>query len=212
MLLTQRTCLAIVAFTLCAACGHAPAPVLVEPTAEEPETETAAQDTPDPACAEAVACEGEYESFGEILSGYEITSAEQLAELRQCRSISGDLVFLEQDWLTDIDLPCLTEVGGSLRIEYNPALTSLEGLRGITEVGGQLDIWDNAALTSLEGLQGITEVGGHLGILSNDALTSLEGLQSITRVGGGLSIRGHDALPEFNNLESLRAYLRTNAP
>ena len=115
------------------ACGHARAPVVEEPTAEEPERETAAQDTPDPACAEAIVCEGEYENpDGEILSGFSITSAEQLAELRRCRSVSGDLVFLEQDWLTRIDLPCLTEVGGGLYIGRNSALTSLEGLQNIT--------------------------------------------------------------------------------
>ncbi len=135
MLLTRRTCLAIVALTLCAGCGHAPAPEVEEPTAEQPETETAAQDTPDPACAEAVVCEGEYEAYD--------------------TTYSGDLVFWEQHWLTRIDLPCLTEVEGDLFIETNDALTSLEGLQGINEVGGDLGIRDNATLPRFHNLESL---------------------------------------------------------
>ena len=88
------------ALTLCAACGHAPAAVVEEPTAEEPDTETAAQDTPDPACAEAVVCEGEYENHeGDMVSGYIVTSAEQLAQLRRCGSIGRrEMIWPPSEW------------------------------------------------------------------------------------------------------------------
>jgi hypothetical protein len=224
MLLTRRTCLAIVALTLCAACGHAPTPVIEDPTAEEPETETAAQDAPDPACAEAVVCDGDYE----------VTSAEELEELRGCSGIVGDLLLGDQEWLTNIDLPCLTAIIGDLGIARNDALANVDGLRNLARVSSHLIIVQNDTLTNLNGLQGLTSLGmviirdnnalanvdglGHvtyfsgLEISDNDALANLDGLRSITEVGGEVDISNNATLPTFDNFESLHTYLRSNAP
>ena len=124
-------------------------------------------------CEAAEPCSGDYI----------IENEGDLEEIYLCDSISGDLEFDEQDWLTSIDLPCPTTVGGYLNISSNDALTSLDGLESVTTVGGALGIGHNDALTSIDGLSSLTTVGDDLDIHGNDALTSLDGLESLTTVG-----------------------------
>merc|ERR1711977_225599 len=87
--------------------------------------------------------------------------------------------------LTDIALPALTEVGGTLEIYYNDALTNIS-LPSLTQVGGWLAINRNAALAGIS-LPSLTEVGKELGIGTNAALTDIS-LPSLTEVGG--SVKG----------------------
>lgn len=84
-----------------------------------------------------------------------------------CESIAGDLRCHHEDWLTRIELPCLTSVGGDLRFGANASLTHVDGLSGIATVGGDLLIWYNESLTSLAGMASLTTVGGDLRIYDN---------------------------------------------
>jgi hypothetical protein len=63
-------------------------------------------------CAAAVPCLGDYS----------ISNSLDLDAIALCESISGDLRFDDEEWLTSIELPCLTSVGGDLQITSNPVL------------------------------------------------------------------------------------------
>merc|ERR1711977_684937 len=96
--------------------------------------------------------------------------------------------------LTDIALPSLTEVGGTLEIYYNDALTGIS-LPSLTEVGRTLGIYENAALTDIS-LPSLTEVA-KLILKENAALTDLS-LPSLNEVGGDLEITRNDALTNIS--------------
>jgi hypothetical protein len=88
------------------------------------------------ACAAAVPCTGDYI----------IENSSDMDEAALCESISDDLTITRKTWLTNTDLPCLTSVGGILRIYSNPALTDISGLSSLTSVGGDLNIYSNPVL------------------------------------------------------------------
>jgi hypothetical protein len=124
------------------------------------------------------------------LGTYNIENEHDLEEIYLCESISGDLVFDTQEWLTGIDLPCLTSVGGNLYIGLNDTLTSIDGLSSVTSVGGYLYISHNDALTSLDGLSSLTSVGETLYIGYNDALCQddAEALAESIEVSGTVTV------------------------
>merc|ERR1739847_50421 len=95
---------------------------------------------------------------------------------------------------TDISLPSLTEVGGTLGIYYNDALADIS-LPSLTEVGGWLAINRNAALAGIS-LPSLTEVGKELGIGTNAALTGIS-LPFLTEIGGYLEIAENAALADL---------------
>ena len=186
--------LVTLALTLGTACGHPPTPSVDVPAVEEPPAETlvpeeqpgeepiAEQASPssNPACEAAVACGFVYRS-----GNFPVRSPRQLGEIRDCRNIPGSLnVFTNGNWLTDVDLPCLTSIGSDLFITQNRALSGLDGLSNLTSVGGNLVITENRMLSSLDGLSNLTSVGRNV------------------------IIRGNPALPSFDDFESLRTYLR----
>jgi hypothetical protein len=119
---------------------------------------------------------------GDCEGNYWIGDSSDMDEAALCESISGDLTFEGQTWLTSIDLPRLTTVGGYLNIYNNPALTNLDGLSSLTSVGLDLNIWNNDVLTNLDGLSNLTTVGGGLGIVYNAVLTDISGLSNLTSV------------------------------
>ena len=95
-------------------------------------------------------------------------------------------------------------MGGDLRIQYNDALTNLDGLVSVASVGGELYISSNNALTNLDGLANLASVGGQLYISCNGALTNLDGLANLTSVGGDLTIQyNYYALTNLDGLANL---------
>ena len=136
---------------------------------------------------------------GSLCEGnYTIESESDLNAITQCESITGTLRFDDQDWLTSLDLPCLTSVGEDLYINNNPALTSfdipaLTFLGGIG--GGFVGIGNNPALTNLAGLSSLESVG-YLYIYFNGSLTSLDGLSSLETVSWDLGIWDNDCLSQ----------------
>ena len=148
---------------------------------------------------------------------FDVENVFHLEEAAQCQSISESLRMEYQDWLTEINLPCLTTVGtstfsafGSLQILENPLLSNLQMPR-LIEVKKHLQIGSNPMLSNLSGLSGMTSVGGDLVISYNAALTSLSGLSGIASVGDDLRISGNAALTSLSDLSgisSLRGDLR----
>jgi hypothetical protein len=113
-------------------------------------------------CAAAVPC----------LGAYDIQNSLDLDAFALCESISGDLRFVSQAWLTSVDLPCLTAVGGNLQIVGNNALTDISGLSNLTSVGERLNFYGNRALCQslVDAFVAACTVGGSvLDITGNDS-------------------------------------------
>ncbi len=135
-----------------------------------------------------------------------------------CQNLSGNLTIggASQGSLsdiTDISGLQLTSIGGSLRIQHNPMLASLDGLDMLTSVTAGLVIFNNDLLTDLTGLDALTFIGKNLTITSNDALTSLTGLNALTNVvsinisfnpmlASLTGLEGITSIPGFLNIES----------
>merc|ERR1711977_680544 len=120
--------------------------------------------------------------------------------------VGGTLEIYYNDALTNISLPSLTQVGRTLGIYYNDALTDIS-LPSLTEVGGYLAISYNDALAGIS-LPSLTEVGKELGIGTNAALTGIS-LPLLTQVGGHLAISYNDALTAISlpSLTEIGGYL-----
>lgn len=144
---------------------------------------------------ECIPCEG----------NFAITNGFDLAEAAQCASISGYVYVTGQDWVTDVELPCLTSVGGRLYIVDNEALSSLDGLATLESVGGDLEIGQNPLLESVEGLGSLTDVGEDVLIDGNDLLPTLAGLASLQTVGGFVQVLNNPLLGEIGGLPSLES-------
>lgn len=91
------------------------------------------------------------------LSGFVVSN---LATLNGLRRIDGDLIIRNNivfPAITISDLQALEYVGGSVIIESNPFLGSIQGLSQLTYIGGDLIVRDNPKLTAL-GLFGLQHV------------------------------------------------------
>ena len=122
------------------------------------------------------------------------------------------------DYLTTTDeiidlssLSTLVTIGGSLYINSNTMLTSLDGLEGITSVYN-LDIAINQSLVSISALSNLEEITGSgvpnngngvgVHIRQNEVLTTLDGLEKIT-ILGGLEIYENPLLNSIQGLNNL---------
>ncbi len=149
-------------------------------------------------------------SWADVCVGdYYISNIDDIAALSGCTEITGDLL-IQNTALTDLsELSLLSIVGGSLIIDSNYSLTSLDGLR-ITSLGRDLSIWGNTSLTSLNGFfrHHLTSLDGDLTIGENDSLTSLNGLENITSIDGRMVIFSNETLTSLSGLENLTTVRR----
>lgn len=105
---------------------------------------------------------------------------------------------------------------GSIRIQHNPVLESLDGLGPLTLTGvtAQITITGNPLLSSISSLEGSTIFEGYLRLTNNPMITSLEAFSSQT---GFLNIRidGCDGITDLSGLEGVTSIntleLRENA-
>jgi hypothetical protein len=146
----------------------------------------------------------------------DVTTQAEVDALRECSSITGNLLIKEAQEGTIF----------SLR-----ALENLERIEGGLTIGGvNIDVFPyisaNSELSSLEGLDNLEFVGGNLFIGGNRLLTSLEGLNKLSRVGGNVTIGAitlvpgplasldnftlsNDSLTSLSGLEGLRSIGRS---
>ena len=106
---------------------------------------------------------------------FTISDESDLAAIYPRENITGDLVFDFLGWLTTIDLPLLTTVGGDVTIENNIALGSVD-----------LSVEANGALPSLDELTALVSVDGDVSLNGNGALTSLAGLGGLESIGDNI--------------------------
>jgi len=130
-----------------------------------------------------------------------------VATYPMCQNLTGDLTIggASQGSLsdiTDISGLQLTSINGSLRIQHNPLLTSLDGLDMLNSVTAAVSIFNNDLLTNLTGLDALTFIGKNLSITGNDALTSLTGLNALTGVVS-INISFNPMLTSLTGLEGL---------
>ena len=101
---------------------------------------------------------------------------------------------------------------GSIIIENNFSLLSLEGLENITGLNWILKIDSNPKLQDLKGLENLTYVEQGIGIYENETLKNLNGLNKLAKIGyrgsainktGGLHIKSNPALNDLTHLENL---------
>ena len=124
--------------------------------------------------------------------------------LANLRNVGGSLEITSNGALTNLDgLANISSVGDYLYIGFNPSLTNLISLANLTSVGDYLYITSNNDLTNLDGLANLTSVGDYLYITSNKDLTNLDGFANLTSVGGDMLISGNDALTNLNGLANL---------
>ena len=131
----------------------------------------------------------------------------------------GQLYVIENNSLKSFNgLESLTTIGGTLRIDYNPVLESIEALSNLTQVnlfnGPYVQIHHNPLLTSLSAFHNLTRLGS-LSIIGNHALTNLDGLENITRldyadspepenyIGTSLQITDNNSLISVDGLRNL---------
>ena len=135
-------------------------------------------------CAAATPCD----------AGFEIATMSDLAEIEACSSVQGNLVFVG-DELTHLDLPCLAEIEGGLRIDLTGGLVHLD-MHRLQEVGQDFRIYATGDFPSLAGLSTLTTVGRHMVVHKTRALSSLAGLTSMASIGGDLVVECNSSLSQ----------------
>ncbi|MBQ4804891.1 hypothetical protein J8L88_18650 [Aquimarina sp. MMG015] len=92
---------------------------------------------------------------------------------------------------------------GSIVIDDNPSLISLDGLQNITELTGRFFLADLPLITNLDGFpEAIKEIPGNLYISKLPMITNIDSLQNIEKITGTLNIN-FTSLNNFNGLSNL---------
>jgi hypothetical protein len=124
----------------------------------------------------------------------------------------AELVSLGNPRLASVALPALARVGGDLRVEREPALTTLGDYPALQSIGGDLRVASNERLNSLGDLRALQSIGGDLLLgpmpyrwheqertmmwsNGNPALWDLSALAALRHVSGALVVVDNAALP-----------------
>ncbi|MDR6966704.1 hypothetical protein J2X31_000702 [Flavobacterium arsenatis] len=172
----------------------------------------------------------EFQINSGILEVFQEINLENI-DFSSLHTIKGRIDFIQNNELMDLGFQNLATVLRAIRINVNPALTSIDGLSGlsgtltnlsiigtnisnldalenITAIGtgttGDLIINDNPLLTDISGLNAITTINRNLEIHNNDALVNLNGLNAVSSINYGyLSIQENAVLEEIDGLQNL---------
>ncbi len=182
---------------------------LTDPSTGEPTTETTETTDSNGECADAGPCEGDTT----------ITDEGGLTDLADCESLSGDLTLLGQDWITEVELPCLESIGGGLYVGNrptpegfidpedtagaNPGLVRIT-LPRLTEVGRNVIIAYGASLETVH-LPRLSRIDGYLWLLQNSALVELDSLSSLSSVAAAVWLSDNSALTQVDGLVGLES-------
>ena len=134
---------------------------------------------------------------------YIVATAEDLAALRYCIEITGDLEISDTAITNTDDLLLLSTLGGDLIIEDNDTLVSVT-LDELVNVSGSVRIFSNEVLDSIS-MEKITQTGDSFGLQMNDNLTAINGLNSLTSVGHDFYVMGNNLVEHVhaNNIVSV---------
>ena len=126
---------------------------------------------------------------GDVLINTSQDLSDFISTYPNCEVISGDLLIKGDESVTDIEaLSGIKEVEGSLVLERNEALTSIEPLQ-LQWLGGNLIINRNEVLQNLRGLEGLTEIPGDLEYVFNYENFTSDGLENVKVLHGDLDVR-----------------------
>jgi len=104
--------------------------------------------------------------------GFTVRSEADLEVVAECSEIDGALQFWDQEWLTEIDLPCLERLKWGVSVTGNPNLTAVN-LPALESPGTSITFLDNPSLDGTLHLPALTEVN-MVSIGRNDALSAIE--------------------------------------
>jgi len=141
---------------------------------------------------------------GNVILQTQIEVFEFLLDYPYCTEIDGDLTISGTD-IEDLRvLRNINHISGSLLIENNPILSSLDGLDNITSINGQVFIRNNIGLINLEGLNSLQSANG-ITIFNNQSLQTLNGLNSLSTISSvGISINKNPSLQDITALLTLQ--------
>jgi len=130
-----------------------------------------------------------------------------------CTEITNGLTISGDDVMDLSGISQINSINGSLVIESNGMLSSLNGLESISFQGPNqnINITNNSTLSSLEGLSGIiadpnSTIPISIDISNNANLINLEGLETVTSVSC-LNIANNDNLSNLSGLQGLDTIL-----
>jgi probable HAF family extracellular repeat protein len=178
-------------------------------------------------CVRASSCYSGSTGPGVFVGSLTVDAADTAADLQSVGNawcVTGD-VTVKKTSLIDLNgLGGLLTVAGTVSIEDNPALRSLEGLNGLRRTMkvalfrntslaslaalsklttlSSLQVYINPALTDLGGLQNVTGTSW-IEVVNNAGLTSLTGLDSITTAYSYIDVRQNPRLTSLAGLGSL---------
>ncbi len=117
--------------------------------------------------------------------------------------VTGDLTIRNVTFTTFLGLESLVSVGGTLTIEDNENLQSLESLIAMEQVNGLL-VQNNVSLINFEGLQALHTIGNSgFSILGNHSMIDVQGLDSLTMIEGDLNIGGENSIASLSGFSTL---------
>jgi hypothetical protein len=110
-----------------------------------------------------------------------------------------ELVYSNLVQLDDLDP---NSVGGSIKIESNPFLTSLNGMPSLQSIGRDILIVENAELMEINGFNKLDKIRGELAIGVNPKLMHLAGFIELDSVGRlNISTNGFEEITGFAAME-----------
>jgi len=119
--------------------------------------------------------------------------------------INGNVEFSEVDGLLNmLALSNVKSIKGSLVLDGNYELSTLDGLNKLEEIRGDLNIISNYKIESINGLENLNYIGGDFSIRYTTKLKELTGLNKLLTIGGDLVIRSNSILVDFYGLENLQ--------
>lgn len=128
--------------------------------------------------------------LADVLVGEDADEEDVARELALIPCIDGDLI-VDNTLVRSLSLPSLVEIGGSLGVSLNVALTEIE-LPALERVGGLLDISANPVLERVS-LPSLEEVGGDVRVVDNPDLPPSEAARVAAgaEVGGEIILEGN---------------------
>ena len=109
-----------------------------------------------------------------------------ICDLHNVTTIGGDLVVASNASLANVEcLWTLQSVGGNIRFEDNPNITTLSYLGGLTTHGGSLTIHNSTSQLRFgaDSPFSLTSIGGDL-VIEENTITNVDELVNLTSVGG----------------------------
>jgi len=123
-----------------------------------------------------------------------------------CQKVQGNIHILgdrQFDIIRFDSLHNLTSISGTLHIEDNHGLLTLEGLHNIDSIGVDLKIDGNFEIQDYLGLRNLHYIGRNLLSNFSTEIVDFKGLENIQEIRGNLEVTNNDELINFIGLDNL---------